>query len=121
MRIVLEYFANGIFFLLGAMHTVLTLINQRPFDLDALMYTGAGLAFIFLSIFNFARIKAPDKLTKCLCLACNVLTLLYIVLIAVVFADLRVLVAIAALVLLVVLSAIDYKRNGRVQETSNPF
>jgi len=110
MRVALEHTANGIFFLLGSIHTVLTLLNQRPFDLDALMYTGAGLAFIFLSMFNFARIKTTDKLTKLLSLISNVLTMLYITLIAVVFADPRVSIAIVVLLLMVALSAIDYQQ-----------
>lgn len=112
MRVVLDHMTNSVFFLLGLMHTVLTLLNQRPFDLDALMYTGAGLAFIFLSIFNFARVKTKDRLTKLLSVLCNVLTTLYIILIAVVFADIRVSIAIIALILLVALSVFDYKASG---------
>lgn len=93
------------------MHTGLTLFNQRPFDLDALMYTGAGLAFIFVSIFNFARLKSNEPLTKLLSVVCNFITTLYIVLIALVFADVRVIVAIVALLLLLVLSFVDYRES----------
>ncbi|MCB1588133.1 MAG: hypothetical protein KDI37_10595 [Xanthomonadales bacterium] len=113
MKVFLEHAFNSIFFLLGLMHTVLTLANQRPFDLDALMYTGAGLAFIFLSFFNFARVKSKDWLTKLLSLVVNVLTLLYVVLIAVVFADPRVAIAIVALAVLVVLSMLDLRSASR--------
>ncbi len=112
MKTVLEHSANGVFFLLGTMHTVLTLVNQRPFDLDALMYVGAGLAFIFLSLFNFARVKSTERLTKLLSFVANLLITLYITLIAIVFADPRVAIAIVVLLVLVVLSFLDYQSSA---------
>lgn len=112
MRIILEHTANSIFFFLGTVHTTLTLLNQRPFDLNALMYVGAGLAFIFLSFFNFVRVKTSHRLTKLFSLLSNILTAFYMVLVAVVFSDPRVTIAVVVLALLAVLSVIDYRKSA---------
>lgn len=109
MKTAIDHIANGIFFMLGLMHTVLTLVNQRPFDLDALMYVGAGLAFLFLSALNYSRTRLKFKLTSLLSLMANTAATAYIVLIALVFSDPRVAVALVALSVLVFLSASDYR------------
>lgn len=109
MRNIIDYAANFVVFVLGMFHTVSTLLTYRPFDLNALMHTGAGLAFIFVTIFNIARIKSTERFTKLLCLVCNIITFLYVLLIAIVFADLRPYIVSFAFIILVYLSAVDYK------------
>lgn len=113
MRTVVDHIANGIFFLLGLAHTVLTLLHQRPFDLDALMYVGAGLAFLFLSALNYARSRLRSRLISLLSLIANIIVLAYIILIALVFGDPRVAVALIVLSILVFLSAADYRSNAK--------
>lgn len=107
MRLLIDYAANGIVLTLGMFHTIMTLLYERPFDLDALMYVGAGLAFIFLVVCNVARIKSTQKTIRILSLVCNIVALVYVVLIALEFADPRAFVVTLALIALVIMAAID--------------
>lgn len=109
MKTILDHLANTMVFIFGMFHTVMTLLYQRPFDLDALMYVGAGLAFIFLAFINFARSRTTEKLVMFISMICNIIILIYIILIALEFADPRAFVVTFSLILLVVLSAIDVK------------
>ncbi|MBV8892286.1 MAG: hypothetical protein JO266_10020 [Acidobacteria bacterium] len=48
-------------FALGIVHCALTPVVYRPFSLSALWFFAAGLALVFMGMFNVLRLKGPSS------------------------------------------------------------
>ena len=63
--------------LIGITHNVVSPIFFPTLGPGAFLFVGTGLAFMFLGIFNFARLKAGKKIVSVMCIICITLTLIY--------------------------------------------
>ncbi len=109
MRKILEYGSLIVVTLLGLFHTVSTIVFMKPFDLDALMYVGAGLSFLFVALFNLSRILSPSRVTITASIITNLIILFYMGFILVEVSDIRVLSVIGAMIFLLIYSILDFK------------
>lgn len=114
MRKILEYGSLIILTLLGCFHTFSTILFMRPFELDALMYVGAGFSFLFTVLLNFLRISEASKATIVSSIISNAIIATYMVFILVEVSDLRALSVIGAMVFLLFFSIIDFKDESQI-------
>ncbi len=78
----LDRLATALILILGVAHTALTPVFVRSLNPGALWFAGAGLALLFLGLFNAARLLTPEGTRlRQLCLGANVLALLWIILV----------------------------------------
>ena len=96
-------------FILGSVHTVLTPLFYKTFDLDALWFAGTGLAFVFLGFINFTRIRTSELVNTLLCLFGNVLALIFCICFVTKLAEPQAYISLFVLLFLFSLSLIDVK------------
>lgn len=109
MRKNIEYIAIALITLLGLVHTSMTPIFYKTFDLSALWFAGTGLSFVFLGILNLARIKTADAGIKILCTIANGIAVAYGVFIVIKLAKPHAYFSFFILILLFALSLIDLR------------
>jgi hypothetical protein len=112
MRKTLEYGSLIVITFLGLFHTVTTILFMRPFDLDALMYVGTGISFLFVALFNLSRILSSSRITIGISILSNAIILLYMVFIVTEVSDMRALSVILAIAILLMYSSLDLKNNN---------
>lgn len=109
MRKKLDYVATILLLILGSVHTILTPVFYKTFDLDALWFIGTGLAFVFLGFINISRIKTTEIFIKILCPIGNALAFIYCIFIVLKLAEPQAFISFFDLLVLLVLSLIDLK------------
>ncbi len=113
MRKKLDYVSTILLLLLGSAHTILTPVFYKTFDLNALWFAGTGLAFVFLGFLNISRMKTTDNTIKILCLVGNGLAFVYCIFIVLKLGEPQAFISFFDLLLLLVLSFIDWKVSKR--------
>lgn len=72
---------------LGILHTALTPLFYQQIDVDALWFAGTGLGLIFLALLNLVSLRSPASVTRFICLAANLIGLVYGILIVIVLPE----------------------------------
>ena len=109
MRKKVDYIATILLLILGSIHTILTPVFYKTFDLNALWFAGTGLAFVFLGFINIFRIKTTERIIKIFCLFGNVLAFFYCILIVLKLGEPQAFISLFDLLVLLVLSLVDLK------------
>ncbi len=107
MRKKIDYIAIALILLLGLLHTIMTPVFYKAFDLSAIWFAGTGLAFVFLGVINIARVKTPEILIKRLCLAVNLIAVIYGVFVVIKLVKPHAYFSLIVLLFLLILSFID--------------
>jgi hypothetical protein len=74
----LDVLATAVVLLLGVAHTAFTPVFAPGFSVAALWFSGAGLSLVFLGLLNAARLAAPVRPVRRICVIGNVLALAWI-------------------------------------------
>ena len=72
---------------LGILHTALTPLFYQQFDVDTLWFAGTGLGLIFLALLNLVALRSPIRIVRSICLAANLIGLVYGILIVIVLPE----------------------------------
>jgi hypothetical protein len=107
MRKKIDYIAIALILLLGLLHTIMTPVFYKTFDLNAIWFAGTGLAFVFLGVINIARVKTPEILIKRLCLTVNLIAVIYGVFVVIKLVKPHAYFSLIVLLFLLILSFID--------------
>ena len=103
MRRKLDYTATIVILILWSVHTILTPLFYKTFDLGALWFAGTGLAFIFLGFINISRIKTTEIGINILCIVGNVIAFIYCIFIVLKLSEPQAFISLLDLLFLVVL------------------
>ena len=101
----LDYTASALLLLLGVVHTLMTLVFYPSIDLAALWFAGTGLGFVFLGLFNLARVRSVDRGIAVLALVANLLAAFYSILLAMALGEVQAYLSVLTLLVLVVLAS----------------
>jgi len=107
MRKKIDFIAILLIIILGSVHTIMTPVFYKTFDLSALWFAGTGLAFVFLGIINISRVKTSEIFIIRLCFAINIIAVVYGVLVVAKIAKPHAYFSLVVLLLLLLLSFID--------------
>ena len=107
MRKKIDKIAIALITILGLVHVCMTPVFYKTFDLNALWFAGTGLSFVFLGLFNFARINSREILIKTHCTVANVIASVYGVFIVIKLVKPHAYFSLIVLLLLLILSFVD--------------
>ena len=107
MRKIIDYISIALILLLGLLHTSMTPVFYKAFNISALWFAGTGLAFVFLGVINIARVKTSEILIKQLCFTVNVIAVVYCVFVVIKLAKPHAYFSLIVLLFLLILSFID--------------
>ncbi len=120
MKKILNYIAISLILILGSIHIILTPLFHAAFDLNAVWFAGAGLAFVFLGIINICRLKSTDHVIRKLCFISNLIAVIFCIFIVIKLAQPHAFISLIDLLLLSVLSFFDLKKKdkGAIEQSS---
>ncbi len=109
MRKKIDFLAIVLIIILGSVHTIMTPVLYKTYDLSALWFAGTGLSFVFLGIVNISRVKTTDAIIKILCSIANAIAIVFCVFTVVKLVKPHAYFSLIVLLLLFVLSLIDLR------------
>lgn len=102
--------------LLGVVHTVLTPLFYDRLSPDALWFAGTGLALAFLGLLNLVAERAWQAWAINICVAANVVSCIYGILIVVALPEIQAFVAAIVFIAIVIASILARQNVGRSEQ-----